>query len=325
MRDLRVSVIDACNFRCSYCMPADNRYHFLARNERLSVEETTRLVRLFVSLGVRKIRLTGGEPLLRKELTEIVAGIRAIPGIKDVALSTNGYHLAERAAELKAAGLQRVTVSMDGIDRDSYATASGVNADINRVLRGVEEAVRVGLWPVKLNVVVQRGVNEHTVPELVEYARGEGYILRFIEYMDVGTLNDWKQDEVVSSGEILAAIRTRYDLQPADPNYFGEVASRYVFADGEGEVGFISSVTQPFCQKCTRARLSSYGSLYTCLFASKGVDLRGLLRNGASDDEIVDAIRTTWEQRTDRYSEERAAMQPKERKREKVQMYSIGG
>jgi len=325
MHDLRVSVIDACNFRCGYCMPAENQYRFLRSHELLTVDEITRLVRLFVSLGVRKIRLTGGEPLLRKELPDIIRSLNRIDGIEDVALSTNGHHLAELAADLKAAGLQRITVSMDDLDEEGFAELSGVRADLNRVLTGVEEAVRVGLRPVKVNVVIRRGINEHAVLDLVNFARGEGYVVRFIEYMDVGTLNAWGMKDIVPSKEILATIQTRYELAPADPNYFGEVASRYLFSDGTGEIGFISSVTQPFCSQCTRARLSAYGSLYTCLFASEGVDLRGLLRHDASDEKILKTILDTWAARTDRYSEERAEMTSEEREKHKVEMYSIGG
>jgi len=325
MHDLRVSVIDACNFRCGYCMPAENQYRFLRSHELLTVDEITRLVRIFVALGVRKIRLTGGEPLLRKELPDIIRNLTQIDGIEDVALSTNGHHLAELAADLKAAGLQRITVSMDALDKKDFAKLSGIGADLNRVLQGVEEAVRVGLRPVKVNVVVQRGVNDDVILDLVNFARGEGYVVRFIEYMDVGTLNAWELDDIVPSKEILDTIRTRYDVEPANPNYFGEVASRYVFTDGTGEIGFISSVTQPFCSKCTRARLSAYGSLYTCLFASAGVDLRGLLRHDASDEEILKTIHDTWSARTDRYSEERAQMTSEERGKNKVEMYSIGG
>ena len=327
MRDLRLSVIDACNFRCHYCMPAEHTYHFLKPAELLSVEEMERLTRLFVALGVSKIRLTGGEPLLRRELPQLIARLSTIDGIEDLALSTNGHHLAALAHPLKEAGLRRITVSLDGPDQAAFARMSGVGADLDRVLEGIRAALNAGLRPIKVNMVVQRGVNDHAVLDMVEFAREEGFILRFIEYMDVGTLNGWKAEDVVPSAEILERLRARYTVRPAAANYAGEVASRYVFSDarGEGELGFISSVTQPFCRECTRARLSACGTLYTCLFASSGLDLRGMLRGGATDGELRAAIQGAWTARADRYSEIRQAQRNGTGRHDRVEMYAVGG
>ncbi|MFO1426130.1 MAG: GTP 3',8-cyclase MoaA [Steroidobacteraceae bacterium] len=311
MRDLRISVMDRCNFRCPYCMPREtfhDGYRFLKTAERLSFEEIVRLARQFVPLGVRKIRITGGEPLLRPNLAELVAELTSINGIEDVALTTNGVLLAKYAPELKAAGLARVTVSLDSLDPETFARMSGGFGGVEDVLDGIEHARRSGLGPIKINAVVQRGLNEHSVLPLVERFRGSGVIVRFIEYMDVGNRNHWDPARVVSSKELAARIGARWPLRPLSPNYRGEVAERCEFVDGSGEIGFISSVSQPFCGDCSRARLSSDGSLFTCLFATAGFDLRGPLRAGATDEELAQMIRAVWTQRLDRYSEQRAAL-----------------
>jgi len=328
MHDLRISVMDRCNFRCPYCMPRETfheRYRFLGSHERLSFDEIVRLARLFVQLGVRKLRLTGGEPLLRTNLPDLIGDLTAIPGVEDVALTTNGVLLARYAGELKAAGLKRVTVSLDSLDDAVFARMSGGFGGVAEVLDGIEAARRAELTPVKVNAVVQRGVNDHTALGLVERFRGTGVIVRFIEYMDVGNRNHWSSDLVVPSRELAAQIGARWPLAPLRPDYRGEVAERYAFADGAGEVGFISSVSQPFCGDCSRARLSSDGVLYSCLFATHGTSLRDALRGGASDDALLEQIRTTWSKRTDRYSELRASLRPQAHEQPKVEMFYIGG
>jgi cyclic pyranopterin phosphate synthase len=328
MHDLRISVMDRCNFRCPYCMPRETfheRYRFLGSHERLSFDEIVRLARLFVQLGVRKLRLTGGEPLLRANLPDLIGDLTAIPGVEDVALTTNGVLLARYAGELKAAGLKRVTVSLDSLDDAVFARMSGGFGGVAEVLGGIEAARRAELTPVKVNAVVQRGVNDHTVLGLVERFRGTGVIVRFIEYMDVGNRNHWSSDLVVPSRELAAQIGARWPLAPLRPDYRGEVAERYAFADGAGEVGFISSVSQPFCGDCSRARLSSDGVLYSCLFATHGTSLRDALRGGASDDALLEQIRTTWSKRADRYSELRASLRPQAHEQPKVEMFYIGG
>ena len=328
MRDLRISVMDRCNFRCPYCMPRETyheRYRFLGSHERLSFDEIVRLARLFVQLGVRKLRLTGGEPLLRANLPDLVGDLTDIPGVEDVALTTNGVLLARYASELRAAGLQRVTVSLDSLDAQVFARMSGGFGGVEEVLDGIEHARRAELTPIKINAVVQRGVNDHTVLELVERFRGSGVIVRFIEYMDVGNRNHWRSDMVVPSKELVARIGARWPLQPVQPGYRGEVARRYAFADGQGEIGFISSVSQPFCGDCTRARLSSDGVLYTCLFASHGTSLRDALRGGASDEQLLETLRGLWQRRSDRYSEQRASRSQAASAARKVEMFYIGG
>ena len=326
MRDLRISVMDRCNFRCPYCMPKDTfheGYRFLKSTERLSFEEIVRLVRVAVPLGVRKLRITGGEPLLRPNLSDLIGDLTTIPGIEDVALTTNGVLLGKYATELRAAGLSRVTVSLDSLDPQVFAQMSGGFGGVDEVLDGIEQARRAGLAPIKVNAVVQRGVNDHTALDLVERFRGTGVIVRFIEYMDVGNRNDWEPGRVLPSAELAAAISARWPLRPADPNYRGEVAERHVFEDGAGEVGFISSVSQPFCGDCSRARLSSDGSIFTCLFATQGADLRGPLRAGATDEELGELLRAIWSKRMDRYSELRAEL--RRRGGSKVEMFFIGG
>lgn len=326
LHDLRISVMDRCNFRCAYCMPKETfgeGYRFLSSAERLSFDEITRLTGLFVSLGVRKLRLTGGEPLLRAGLPELIGDLAALPGIEDVALTTNGVLLPRHAADLKAQGLGRVTVSLDSLDPDVFHRMSGGFGSPDEVLAGIDASLAAGLGPVKVNCVVQRGVNDHTVLDLVERFRGTPVIVRMIEYMDVGNRNHWDRERVVSARTLHDQIHAKWQLRQIAPAYPGEVAERYAYADGSGEVGFIASVSQPFCGGCTRARLSSEGVLYTCLFASHGIDLRAPLRAGASDAEMLERIRGTWLARNDRYSEMRTD-HPTAPER-KIEMYYIGG
>lgn len=328
MRDLRISVMDRCNFRCPYCMPRETfheKYRFLGSQERLSFDEIVRLTRLFAQLGVRKLRLTGGEPLLRANLADLIGDLTSISGIADIALTTNGILLAKYAAELKAAGLRRITVSLDSLDPKVFARMSGGFDGVADVLSGIEHAMRTGLEPIKINAVIQRGVNDHTALDLVERFRGTGVIVRFIEYMDVGNRNEWRQELVVPSKELAVRIAEHWPLEPIEREYRGEVAERYRFVDGGGEVGFISSVTQPFCGDCSRARLSSDGVIYTCLFATHGTSLRDRLRSGASDEQLLEIIRNTWLARGDRYSEQRAILRKKHNDERKIEMFYIGG
>jgi cyclic pyranopterin phosphate synthase len=328
LRDLRISVMDRCNFRCPYCMPRERfheNYGFLKTAERLSFDEILRLTRLFVPMGVSKLRITGGEPLLRASLPDLIADLNEIPGIDDIAMTTNGVLLAKHAYELKAAGLGRVTVSLDSLDQDTFARMNGGFGRVGDVLEGIQHARDAGLGPIKINVVIQRGTNENSVLPLVEHFRGSGITVRFIEYMDVGNRNDWKEPLVMPSAELQALIHARWPLKAVKADFMGEVARRYAFEDGQGEVGFISSVTQPFCGGCTRARLSSDGSFYTCLFAQTGTDLRGPLRAGADDEELSGIIRGIWTQRTDRYSEQRVTLRARSIKGPKVEMNYIGG
>ena len=326
LRDLRVSVTDRCNFRCTYCMPAEiygERYQFLPKPELLTFEEITRLTRTIVKFGATKIRLTGGEPLVRADMEVLVAMLAKIDGVKDLTLTTNAFLLAQKAKALKEAGLHRVTVSLDTMDDEIFKVMNGRGYTTHRVLEGIRAAEEVGLFPIKINAVVQKGVNDHTVVDLAGYFKGTGHIVRFIEFMDVGNLNRWKMDNVLPSAEVVQRINAVYPLEPVDPNYYGEVANRYRYKDGSGEIGVISSVTVPFCGDCTRARLSPEGGLYTCLFASQGFDLKGPLRAGATDADIEEMLAKLWHARTDRYSEERADLtgpQPR-----KVEMYHIGG
>ncbi len=306
LRDLRISVTDRCNFRCTYCMPKEifgRDFAFLPREQLLTFEEITRLARAFAREGVSKVRLTGGEPLLRRDLEQLVAMLAGIDQITDVALTTNGSALAAKADALSAAGLTRVTVSLDALDDETFAAMNDVAFPVARVLEGIDVAAAAGLTPVKINMVVKRGVNDDRIIEMAERFRGSGHILRFIEYMDVGTTNGWRMDDVVPAAQIAATINARWPLEPLQPNYPGEVASRYGYRDGAGELGVIASVTQPFCGACTRARLSADGKLYTCLFAAHGNDLRGLLRGDATDQELATRIQSIWTKRADRYSE----------------------
>ena len=329
IHDLRISVMDRCNFRCPYCMPQatfHDKYRFLKAAERLSFEETTRLARLAVALGVRKVRLTGGEPLLRSGLPDLVAELSTIDGLEDLALTTNGVLLAQHAAELKGNGLHRVTVSLDSLDERVFEDMSGGFGGLQHVLEGIEAALECGLRPVKVNTVVQRGRNDHTVLPLLERFRGTGVTVRLIEYMDVGNRNHWESAQVVPSAELLAQVRSRWPVTAAPGRYRGEVAERYVYDDGAGEIGFVSSVSAPFCGDCSRARLSSEGTLYTCLFATRGLDLRGPLRAGASDADLLDLMRSAWSRRADRYSELRGELQDRrEVPLRKVEMHYIGG
>ncbi len=326
LRDLRLSVTDRCNFRCPYCMPRERyheQYRFLRSGERLSFEELVRLTRAFVPLGVVKLRITGGEPLVRAGLPDLIGDLSGLPGIEDIALTTNGVLLAQHAAALRAAGLKRVTVSLDSLDPEVFAVMAGGFAQLDEVLAGIEAARHAGLSPIKINAVVQRGLNDHSALDLLEHFRGSGAIVRFIEYMDVGNRNDWNRERVVPSHELYERVHARWPLTPLEPAYRGEVARRYAFQDGAGEVGFISSVTQPFCGDCSRARLSSDGKLHTCLFAATGVDLRGPLRAGASDAELSALIRAVWERRMDRYSELRDELRA--RGVQHVEMNYLGG
>ena len=326
LRDLRISVTDRCNFRCTYCMPAEiygDRYEFLPRADLLTFEEIARLVRIMVRQGAVKVRLTGGEPLVRNDVERLVGMIAQIDGVDDLTMTTNAYLLADKARALKEAGLQRVTVSLDTLDDEIFRRMNGRDFGTRRVLEGLEAAQRVGLSPIKVNSVVQRGVNDHTLVDLARFCKERGYILRFIEYMDVGNLNGWRLDHVVPADEIVALIGAEMPLEPVESGYRGEVALRYRYRDGGGEMGLIASVTKPFCGDCTRLRLSPEGSIYTCLFSNVGTDLRGHMRSGATDDDLQAIIRGVWSVRSDRYSEERASMT--EPLRDKVEMYHIGG
>jgi cyclic pyranopterin phosphate synthase len=324
LHDLRISVTDRCNFRCTYCMPRDvfgPDYPFLAREQLLSFEEITRLARIFRRQGVEKIRLTGGEPLLRKNIEHLIEMLADIQGL-DLTLTTNGSLLARKARALKAAGLQRVTVSLDSLDDAVFRAMNDADFPMSEVLNGIDAAAAAGLAPIKINMVVKRGVNEQSIVPMARYFKGTGHIVRFIEYMDVGTSNGWRTDDVVPSAEVIRLIESTMALDPIDPNYSGEVAQRWRYRDGAGEIGVISSVTRAFCSTCTRARLSTDGMLYTCLFAANGYDLRALLRSGGSDEEIADAVARIWSARADRYSEIRTAETAKARK---IEMSYIGG
>jgi cyclic pyranopterin phosphate synthase len=309
-------------------MPADiygESYRFLPRAEILTFEEITRLTGIFVKLGVTKVRLTGGEPLVREDVEHLVAMLAQVDGVGDLTMTTNGFLLPQKAQALKDAGLQRVTVSLDSLDEDVFRRMNGNRSSVQKVLDGIAAAEEAGLQPIKLNAVVQRGVNDHTIVDLARWAKERGYILRFIEFMDVGTLNGWRMEQVVSAREIAERIHAVLPLEPIERNYRGEVAMRLRYRDGGGEIGIIASVTMPFCGDCTRLRLSPEGKLYTCLFGTEGTDLREPLRAGASDDDLTQIIRGTWSARTDRYSEDRAALTDDMRAKRKVEMYHIGG
>lgn len=329
LRDLRISVTDRCNFRCPYCMPAEifgDKYTFLPKDDLLTFEEITRLAGISVSLGVRKIRLTGGEPLVRQDVEILVSQLATLAGVEDLAMTTNGFLLPKKAQMLKDAGLRRVTVSLDSLDDAVFRRMNGDRAGVQDVLAGIAAAEQAGFAPIKINAVIQRGVNDHTLVDLARYGKERGYIIRFIEYMDVGTLNGWRMDDVVPAEEIAARINAELPLEPIPGNYRGEVALRYRYQDGGGEIGLIASVTKPFCGDCTRLRLSPEGELYTCLFAIKGTDLRAPLRAGASDDELEQMMRGLWRKRADRYSEIRTSLTEQQRdQRDKVQMFHIGG
>jgi cyclic pyranopterin phosphate synthase len=328
LHDLRISVMDRCNFRCPYCMPKEQfheNYQFLKSRERLSFDEIVRLTKLFAGLGVRKVRLTGGEPLLRTNLADLVGDLTGIPGVDDIALTTNGVLLANHAVDLHANGLKRITVSLDTLDKEIFTRMSGGFGALDQVLGGIEAAIAAGLTPVKINAVIERGVNDHTALDLVERFRGTPVIVRFIEFMDVGNRNHWDPKMVVPSRELAARIKERWPMHPVSENYRGEVAQRWRFDDGTGEVGFISSVSQPFCGACSRARLSSEGKFYTCLFANQGTDLRAPMREGADDAELLRIIRGAWVGRADRYSELRDELRRDSSETKKIEMYYIGG
>lgn len=325
LRDLRISVTDRCNFRCRYCMPKEifNRdYQFLARDLLLSFEEIERLVNVFADAGVNKIRITGGEPLLRRNIEDLIAKIKGVDGIEDVTLTTNASLLERKAQALADAGLDRITISLDSLDDEVFKAMNDVAFSVDDVLAGIDAAEAAGLNPIKINMVVQKGVNDHTVVDMARHFRSTGHIVRYIEYMDVGTTNQWCMDDVVPGKDVVAMISEAFPLEPADPNYRGEVAARWKYSDGEGEIGVITSVTQPFCSTCTRARISAEGSLYTCLFASSGTDLRSMLRAGATDAELTDVISGVWTERDDRYSQLRSSRTAGLRK---VEMSYIGG
>lgn len=324
LRDLRISVTDRCNFRCVYCMPREvfgPDHQFLHRDQILTFEEITRLARIFAGHGVHKIRLTGGEPLVRRDLHLLVAMLSEIPDL-DLTLTTNGSLLVKQARALKEAGLKRVTVSLDSLDNEIFKAMNDVDFPVQKVLQGMDAAAEVGLGPIKVNMVVKRGLNESSILPMARFFREKSYILRFIEYMDVGHSNGWRLDDVVPAAEIIKTINAEMPVEPLDPNYRGEVAERWRYRDGSGEIGVIASVTQAFCGTCTRARLSAEGSLYTCLFGIKGHDFRDLLRGGATDDEISQMVARVWGKRADRYSEirsENTLALPK------VEMSHIGG
>jgi cyclic pyranopterin phosphate synthase len=325
LRDLRISVTDRCNFRCTYCMPSDvfgADYEFLPHAELLTFEEIVRAARAFRALGVEKIRLTGGEPLLRRDIEKLVAMLRqALPEV-DLTLTTNGSALKAKARSLKAAGLDRITVSLDSLDDATFRSMNAVDFPVAKVLEGIDAAATAGLSPIKVNMVVKRGVNDQQVVDMARHFRGTGRIVRFIEFMDVGSTNGWRMDDVVPSAEIVRRIGEAFPLEAAEANYTGEVAERWRYRDGAGEIGVIASVTQAFCSTCTRARLSTDGQLYTCLFAQRGYDLKTLLRGGADEARIAQAVTSIWRQREDRYSEVRTAATALERK---VEMSFIGG
>jgi cyclic pyranopterin phosphate synthase len=325
LRDLRISVTDRCNFRCTYCMPKEvfgRDFQFLPSTDLLTFEEITRLTRIFIAHGVEKIRITGGEPLVRRDLERLIEMLARLDGLKDLTLTTNASLLARKAQALKDAGLRRITVSLDSLDNAVFMAMNDVDFPVERVLEGIEAARSAGLFPIKINMVVKRGVNDHSVVDMARYFKSTGDILRFIEYMDVGSTNGWRMGDVVSASEIVGMIDAEMPLEPVDPNYLGEVAARYRYRGGEGEIGVISSVTQPFCGDCTRARLSPEGSLYTCLFGRFGHDFRALLRGGKTDEEIATFLRKVWRSRDDRYSEIRTL---ETARLPKVEMSHIGG
>ncbi len=325
IHDLRISITDRCNFRCVYCMPKEKfgrHYQFLTRRELLSFEEIERASRLFASIGVRKLRITGGEPLLRRDVEELVEILARVPGVDDLSMTTNASLVSpQRARTLRDAGLARVNISLDSLNDADFIRINDVGCSVNRVLKGIEALVDAGFDPVKVNMVVRKGLNEDSVLPMARHFHGSGVILRFIEYMDVGTTNEWRLSEVFTAREILETINAEMPLEPVEPNYTGEVARRWRYRDGGGEIGIISSVTQPFCGDCSRARLSAVGKVYTCLFAADGVDIREWLRADLDDEAVVGRLRDLWARRGDRYSELRSVVQVSR----KVEMSHIGG
>ncbi len=326
LRDLRISVTDRCNFRCTYCMPTEifgEKYQFMKNHQLLSFEEIVRLTRLIVQLGAVKLRLTGGEPLVRQEIEKLVAYLAEIQGVHDLAMTTNGVLLPPKAAMLRDAGLKRVTISLDTLDNDIFRRMNGGKADVEDVLKGIRAAEVAGFSPIKINAVVQRGVNDHTIVDLARFCKDNGYVLRFIEYMDVGTRNGWVMDDVVTADEIIQRIDAVLPIEPLPRQYASETSLRFRYRDGGGELGIIASVTKPFCGACSRLRMSPEGQLYTCLFATHGTDLKTPLRGGATDDELLDIIAHMWKKRSDRYSEVRSTQTTNDR--DKIEMYYIGG
>ena len=327
LKDLRISVMDRCNFRCIYCMPEEkfhSGFNFLKSSERLSFDEILRVTKLFTDLGVSKIRITGGEPLLRVNLTELIGDLSILKKIEDIALTTNGVLLKKYSEELKACGLNRITVSLDSIDPEQFRKMSGGRGNLETVLEGIDAALSVGFKKLKINAVIKRGTNDDQVIEMIDYFKDQSVIIRFIEYMDVGNLNQWKLNETVGSDEIIKKLSEKWQLDPLDKNYEGETAQRYQISGSETEIGLISSVTKPFCGSCTRARLSSDGKLYNCLFASEGKDIRSWVRDGKSDEYIKNQLALIWKERRDRYSELRYSDEI-DNTDEKVEMYYIGG
>ena len=324
-RDLRISVTDRCNFRCTYCMPAEifgEKYQFLPKAKLLTFEEITRLAQLLIGLGAVKIRLTGGEPLVRNNVEQLVSMLSKLPGLKDLTMTTNGYLLPQKAQLLKDAGLDRISISLDSLDEETFKVMNGRGFSTNKVIDGISAAEEAGFSPLKINSVVQRDVNDSSILGMARYFKERGHTVRFIEYMDVGNRNGWKLDQVVPAEEIVSKIDAEMPLEPINNNYRGEVASRYKYKDGSGEIGIISSVTNPFCGDCTRLRLSPEGRIVTCLFASLGTDLLSPIRAGASDNELTNIVTDVWRGRSDRYSEQRSSMTERT---EKVEMYHIGG
>ena len=327
LKDLRISVMDRCNFRCIYCMPEEkfhSGFNFLKSSERLSFDEILRVTKLFTDLGVSKIRITGGEPLLRVNLTELIGDLSTLKKIEDIALTTNGVLLKKYSEELKACGLNRITVSLDSIDPVQFRKMSGGRGNLETVLEGIDAALSVGFKKLKINAVIKRGTNDDQVIEMIDYFKDQSVIIRFIEYMDVGNLNQWKLNETVGSDEIIKKLSEKWQLDPLEKNYEGETAQRYQIDGSETEIGLISSVTKPFCGSCTRARLSSDGKLYNCLFASEGKDIRSWIRDGKSDEYIKNELASIWKERRDRYSELRYSGEINNTD-EKVEMYYIGG
>ena len=324
IKDLRISVIDKCNFRCPYCMPKEifgERYQFLKNNELLSFEEIYEITKIFANIGVEKLRITGGEPLLRKDLNLLIKDLKSIDNIKEIALTTNGFLLQKHAQSLKESGLDRLTVSLDSLNSDSYKKLNGQNLDLNKTLESIEFANHMGFENIKINTVVMKGINEDQIIKLAEFGRKNNLIIRYIEYMDVGNINGWKPEDVVSAKEIIKTIEKKYKLTPLESNYYGEVASRYGFEDGIGEIGIISSVSKPFCADCTRSRITADGLMYTCLFTNKGHDLRTQIRKNSLED-LEDYIKQIWINRSDQYSVLRSLGKLDS---EKVEMFKIGG
>ena len=325
LRDLRISVTDRCNFRCTYCMPEEifgERFKFLPHNEILTFEEITRLTRIIVQQGAVKLRLTGGEPLLRQDIELLISQLTAIDGVEDLAMTTNAFLLPQKVDALKAAGLNRVTISLDTLDDATFRKINGNRSNVERVLAGINAAQNANLTPIKINAVIQRGVNDEHIVELARFCRENQLVLRLIEYMDVGTMNGWQMEHVVPAQEMVERIHKVFPLKSVARNYHSETALRYEYEDGAGEIGMIASVTKPFCGACSRMRLSPQGEMYTCLFATQGIDLKTPLRAGASDDELKAIISGTWQNRTDRYSQERTTAG---KDNEKIEMYYIGG